>query len=79
MTLDQKLSLIHGAQENPMAYEGQAGNLAGIPRLGIPCRRFGDKWSARHVHAQSIAGRIGHLGRRRHVQREGRLGQWRRD
>ncbi len=42
MTLSEKLSLIHGAQEPPAEYQGQAGYLAGIPRLGIPSIRFAD-------------------------------------
>ena len=42
MTLDEKLTLIHGTQEDPAAYQGQAGYLAGIPRLGIPGLRFAD-------------------------------------
>ena len=42
MTLDEKLTLIHGTQEDPAVYQGQAGYLAGIPRLGIPGLRFAD-------------------------------------
>jgi beta-glucosidase len=42
MTLKEKLTLIHGTQENPADYQGQAGYLAGIPRLGIPGLRFAD-------------------------------------
>ncbi len=42
MTLKEKLTLIHGTQEDPKAYQGQAGYLAGIPRLGIPGLRFAD-------------------------------------
>lgn len=42
MTLEEKLKLIHGTQEDPVAYQGQAGYLAGIPRLGIPGLRFAD-------------------------------------
>jgi beta-glucosidase len=42
MTLDEKLTLIHGTPENPAVYQGQAGYLAGIPRLGIPGLRFAD-------------------------------------
>jgi beta-glucosidase len=34
MTLEEKLTLIHGTQEDPKLYQGQAGYLAGIPRLG---------------------------------------------
>ena len=42
MTLDEKLSLIHGTQEDPATYQGQAGYIRGIPRLGIPGLRFAD-------------------------------------
>jgi beta-glucosidase len=42
MTLEEKLKLIHGTQEDPSVYQGQAGYLAGIPRLGIPGLRFAD-------------------------------------
>jgi beta-glucosidase len=42
MTLSEKMILIHGTQEDPTVYQGQAGYLAGIPRLGIPGLRFAD-------------------------------------
>ena len=42
MTLQEKIALIHGAHENPRVYQGQAGYLAGVPRLGIPGLRFAD-------------------------------------
>ena len=42
MTLDEKLKLIHGTHEDPVVYQGQAGYLAGLPRLGIPGMRFAD-------------------------------------
>jgi len=42
MTLKEKLTLIHGAQEAPAVYQGQAGYLGGVPRLGIPGLRFAD-------------------------------------
>ena len=42
MTLDEKLTLIHGTKEAPAVYQGQAGYLAGVPRLGIPGLRFAD-------------------------------------
>lgn len=42
MTLDEKLTLIHGTHEDPAVYQGQAGYLAGVPRLGIPGLRFAD-------------------------------------
>ncbi len=42
MTLKEKITLIHGAHEDPAVYQGQAGYMAGIPRLGIPGLRFAD-------------------------------------
>ncbi len=42
MTLDEKLTLIHGTHEDPKVYQGQAGYLGGIPRLGIPGLRMAD-------------------------------------
>jgi beta-glucosidase len=42
MTLEEKITLIHGAHEAPAAYQGQAGYLGGVPRLGIPGLRFAD-------------------------------------
>lgn len=42
MTLEEKLALIHGTKEDPAVYQGQAGYLAGVPRLGIPGLRFAD-------------------------------------
>ena len=42
MTFDEKLTLIHGTQEDPGVYQAQAGYLAGVPRLGIPGLRFAD-------------------------------------
>ena len=42
MTLKEKLTLIHGTQEDPKVYQGQAGYLAGVPRLRIPGLRFAD-------------------------------------
>jgi len=42
MTLNEKLTLIHGTHEDPAVYQGQAGYLAGNPRLGIPGLRFAD-------------------------------------
>jgi beta-glucosidase len=40
LTLDEKISLIHGATDP--ASLGQAGYLPGVPRLGIPVRRDAD-------------------------------------
>jgi len=42
MTLQEKLTLIHGTKEDPAVYQGQAGYLAGVPRLGIPGLRMAD-------------------------------------
>ncbi len=42
MSLKEKITLIHGARENPRVYQGQAGYLAGVPKLGIPGLRFAD-------------------------------------
>jgi beta-glucosidase len=42
MTLQEKLTLIHGTHEDPAVYQGQAGYLAGVPRLKIPGLRFAD-------------------------------------
>ncbi len=42
MTLEEKLALIHGSHEAAAVYQGQAGYLAGVPRLGIPGLRFAD-------------------------------------
>ncbi len=42
MKFDEKLTLIHGTAEDPAVYQGQAGYLAGVPRLGIPGLRFAD-------------------------------------
>jgi len=42
MTLAEKLTLIHDGREDPKEYQGQAGYVGGIPRLGIPGLRFAD-------------------------------------
>ncbi|MCL2659371.1 MAG: glycoside hydrolase family 3 C-terminal domain-containing protein [Acidobacteriaceae bacterium] len=42
MTLQEKLTLVEGSREKADTYQGQAGYLAGIPRLGIPGLRFAD-------------------------------------
>jgi beta-glucosidase len=42
MTLAEKLTLIHDSRENPRSYQGQAGYIAGVPRLGIPGLRLAD-------------------------------------
>ena len=42
MTLEEKIALIHGATEAPSSYQGQAGYLPGVARLGIPALRLAD-------------------------------------
>jgi beta-glucosidase len=42
MTLEEKLAVIRGDAEPTATYQGQAGYLAGVPRLGIPALRFAD-------------------------------------
>jgi beta-glucosidase len=42
MTLAEKLQLIHDAREPSLEYQGEAGYLAGVPRLGIPGLRLAD-------------------------------------
>ena len=42
MTLEEKISMIHGAGEDASTYQGEAGYLPGIPRLRIPPMRFAD-------------------------------------
>ncbi len=42
MTLEEKIKLIDGTQEDPAVYQGQAGYILGVPRLGIPGLRFAD-------------------------------------
>jgi len=42
MTLADELMLIHDSREDPGTYQGQAGYVAGIPRLGIPGLRLAD-------------------------------------
>jgi beta-glucosidase len=42
MTLADKLELLHDSREVPLEYQGQAGYLAGVPRLGIPGLRLAD-------------------------------------
>jgi beta-glucosidase len=42
MTLAEKLTLIHDGREDPASYQGQAGYIAGVPRLGIPGLRLAD-------------------------------------
>lgn len=42
MTLAEKLTLIHDGPEDPKEYQGQAGYIGGVPRLGIPGLRLAD-------------------------------------
>lgn len=42
MTLDEKIAMIHGTGEDASTYQGEAGYLTGIARLGIPPMRFAD-------------------------------------
>ena len=42
MTLDEKIAMIHGAGEDASTYQGEAGYLPGVKRLGIPPMRFAD-------------------------------------
>ncbi len=42
MTLQEKRGLIHDGREDPRTYQGQAGYIGGVPRLGIPGLRLAD-------------------------------------
>ncbi len=42
MTLEEKVNLIRGNVEPADTYQGQAGYLPGVPRLGVPSLRFAD-------------------------------------
>jgi beta-glucosidase len=42
LTLAEKLTLIHDGREDPRVYQGQAGFIGGVPRLGIPGLRLAD-------------------------------------
>jgi len=42
MTLEEKISLLHGVPEDENTDQGEAGYLPGIPRLRIPPLRFAD-------------------------------------
>ena len=42
MTLGEKLRLIHDGRENPATYQGQAGYIGGVARLGVPGLRLAD-------------------------------------
>jgi len=42
MTIEEKMNLIRGGLEDPAVYQGQAGYLPGVPRLGVPSLRLAD-------------------------------------
>ncbi len=42
MTLEEKIGMIHGTGEDPATTQGEAGYMAGLPRLGIPSLRLSD-------------------------------------
>lgn len=42
LTLEEKIGLLHGSGEDASTYQGEAGYLAGVPRLGIPPLRLAD-------------------------------------
>ncbi len=42
MTIEDKLNLIRGGSEPAATYQGQAGYLPGVPRLGVPSLRMAD-------------------------------------
>ena len=42
LTVEEKMQLIRGGAEEPAVYQGQAGYLPGVPRLGIPSLRLAD-------------------------------------
>jgi beta-glucosidase len=42
MTLAEKITMIHGQKDTPEESQGQAGYMAGIPKLGIPWLRLAD-------------------------------------
>lgn len=42
LTVDERISLVHGAYNPDPASVGQVGYLPGVPRLGIPVRRDAD-------------------------------------
>jgi beta-glucosidase len=42
LTLEEKMQLIRGGTEDAAVYQGQAGYIPGVPRLGIPSLRLAD-------------------------------------
>ena len=77
MTLDEKLTLLSGAQEAAATNQFTAGYLPGIPRLGIPSLRLADGPPGVATKEPST-GMTVHHGRGGHVQPAGRLPQRRR-
>ena len=55
MTLDEKIAMVHGTGEDNSTYQGQAGYLPGVKRLGIPAMRFADGPPGVLTRAPSIA------------------------
>jgi beta-glucosidase len=53
MTLDEKIAIIHGATEAASSYQGQAGYLPGVPRLGIP-PLFQPRWHWRRLSVATM-------------------------
>ena len=71
MTLEEKLTLIHGTHEDPIGVPGAGRVPGGVPRLGIPGLRFADGPPGVLTRHPS-AGRDRDDGRGGHVQRERR-------
>jgi beta-glucosidase len=42
LTLDEKIAMVHGSGEAAATNQGEAGYMAGVPRLGIPSLRLSD-------------------------------------
>ena len=54
LTVDEKISLVHGSASPPAEALGQAGYTSGVPRLGIPSRKDADALGV-NVWAQTTA------------------------
>ncbi len=61
MTLEEKISLLHGTGEDLAKQVGAPGYWAGLPRLGIPYMRFADGPQGVATYSPST-GMIGELG-----------------
>lgn len=61
MTLEEKISLLHGTAEDLSKQVGAPGYWAGLPRLGIPYMRFADGPQGVATYSPST-GMIGELG-----------------